>query len=170
MQYASGRFKLFMDADNSVKIENLEKFIENIHGEYDIVIGSIAIPGAIVVEGNAWYRRFLGRISKWLIRRVAVPNVFDTQRGFKLFTSKAAETLFSLQTINGFGFDIELLAIARSNHLAVKELSVEWKNPRGSSVSFISYVQTLYELCIIKTNMMLGKYDVALAIEKNKQM
>lgn len=159
MERARGEYRLFMDADNSVTIDALEPFIEGIKGGADVVIGSIEIPTAdAITDHNHGYRRFLGSLSKRLIRSVVVPGIYDTQRGFKLFTANAAETIFPHQSIMRFGFDIELLVIARVYGLVVKELPVVWDNPAGSTVSLRDYASTFVEMLRIMAKKLSGEY------------
>lgn len=158
MQQATGEYRLFMDADNSVDIAHLETFMPWIEQGYDVVIGSIKINSAQVTERAGWHRRILGNISKVLIRILAVPGILDTQRGFKLFSASAAEIIFPMQTIERFGFDIELLVIAWVNGFKIKELPVVWNNPAGSKVTIAAYIQTFRELLYIVRNRITKKY------------
>jgi dolichyl-phosphate beta-glucosyltransferase len=159
MYEARGKYRLFMDADNSVKIKTVEAFLKEIKAGNDVVIGSISLPGSTVEEGSGWHRRFLGSLSKGLVRSLAAPGIYDTQRGFKLFTAQAAETIFPKQRIFGFGFDIELIVIANENNLRVKEVPVKWNNPAGSTVRLVHYATTLVELALIVLRKMKGSYQ-----------
>src|SRR3989344_5507330 len=94
MLEANGDYRLFTDADNSTAIDHLEKFWPYFKEGYDIIIGSIEIEGAKIFEQAQWYRRWLGRLSKYLIRLMTgLWEIRDTQRGFKLFTAKAAQDI-----------------------------------------------------------------------------
>lgn len=157
MLEARGQYRVFMDADNSVQISTIEKFLPEIEKGYDVVIGSIALSSD-VVEHNGWHRRLFGSLSKLLIRLTATPGIYDTQRGFKLFTANAAEIIFNRQTIKRFGFDIELLAIAQANGLKIKELPVVWDNPAGSTVRLSAYLYTFVDLAKVVMNKRRGKY------------
>ena len=159
MRRANGRIRLFMDADNSVDISHIDEFIRWLEFGYEVVIGSIKIGEGKAVEHNGVHRRLLGSLANFLIRALATPRIRDTQRGFKLFSAKAAKKIFSRQTINRFGFDIELLVIARKNGYQVKEVPVVWDNPAGSKVGLTSYVFTLVELLRIALNRAVGKYN-----------
>jgi dolichyl-phosphate beta-glucosyltransferase len=150
MLSAEGEYRLFMDADHSVKIDNLERFMKCIEEGADVVIASIEVPGATIQDDNYGYRRIFGRLSKFLIRHIATSGIYDTQRGFKLFTESAANTIFPVQRINRWGFDIEILTIAQKKGMKIKELAVEWVNSKASSVTLSSYFYTLYELVKIK--------------------
>ena len=160
MKKARGDYRLFMDADNSVRIDFIESFLEEINNGADVVVGSISLSGSKIIDHNVWYRRIVGIISKFIIKFVAMLDVNDTQRGFKLFTRAAAEKIFPLQTIWRFGFDIELLVIAKAQGLKIKELPIEWHNPSGSTVRFIDYIKTFEELLKIAINKILGIYNL----------
>lgn len=158
MFQAKGDLKLFADADNSVDISNLDRFIDYINEGYDIVVGSIEIKGSSHKDNNQWYRRILGKLSKILIRITTTPGIYDTQRGFKLFTKESAEKVFEKQTIDRFGFDIEDIVIAQKAGFRIKEVPVEWNNKEFSSVGLNSYFKTLSELFIINLNRLRGRY------------
>lgn len=158
MAEASGDLRLFMDADGSVDIKTLDSFIKYIPTGTDIIIGSIEISNLTKEDDNNMYRRLLGKIAKVLIRYIATPGIYDTQRGFKLFTREASKIVFSRQTIDRWGFDIELIVIAQEHNLKIKELPVNWINSKTSSVNILSYFTTFYELIKIKTQSLSGKY------------
>lgn len=158
MNKATGKYRLFMDADNSVDISEVKKFLKHADKGADVVVGSIAFQKD--AQHSAWYRKALSSVSKLLIRSVTALGVYDTQRGFKLFSAEAARTIFSMQTIDRWAFDIELLVIAKANELKIKELQVEWNNPDGSKVKLAHYVKTLFELGKIVKNRFQGVYQV----------
>jgi len=161
MLQAQGDFCLFSDADNSTSIEQIEKFWPYFEEGYDIVIGSIEIPGAMINEQAQWYRRFLGRYSKYLIRMVAgLWQIHDTQRGFKCFSAKSAQDIFSRAKIDRFGFDIEALALAKKMDYRIKEVPVVWNNPGKSSVHLSSYLETLKDLFRIRWYLWVNKYQL----------
>lgn len=160
MLSASGKYRLYMDADNAIPIEQVGNFWPQIK-DYNIVIGSIEVFGSIKKEDYAGfskiYRNVLGKLSKYLVRVLTIWEIHDTQRGFKLFAGEAAQKIFSKQTIMRWGFDIEILVIAKKLGYKIKELPVKWENPPGK-VTFISYLNTLRELFVIKFNLLTGKY------------
>ncbi|MEK7579877.1 MAG: dolichyl-phosphate beta-glucosyltransferase [Patescibacteria group bacterium] len=154
---AKGDFRLFTDSDNSTSIDHLEKFWPYILRQaqdkegYDIVIGSIEVEGAQIFEHAQWYRRWLGRVSKYLIRLLTgLWEIHDTQRGFKLFSSKAALDIFQKVKIDRFGFDFEVLALARKKGYKIKEVPVIWSNPGESKVNLKSYLATFLELVKVR--------------------
>jgi len=161
MIQAQGDFRLFTDADSSTSIEQIEKFWPYFDEGYDIVIGSIEVPGAVINEQAQWYRRFLGRYSKYLIRIVAgLWKIHDTQRGFKCFTAKSAQDIFSRASIDRFGFDIEILALAKKMGYKIKEVPVIWNNPGNSTVHLSSYFQVLKDLFKIRWYLWTDKYKL----------
>lgn len=161
MLEAKGEYRLFTDADNSTTINHLDKFWPFIKEGYDVVIGSIEIKGAKIEETAAWYRRLLGRVSKYVIRIIAgLWEIKDSQRGFKLFSAKAAEKIFPKQTIMRWGFDIEILTIAKKMGFKIKEVPVFWSNPGESKVTLKSYIGTFGELLKIKKNIITNKYKL----------
>ncbi|MCX6813486.1 MAG: glycosyltransferase family 2 protein [Candidatus Azambacteria bacterium] len=161
MLQAQGDFRLFTDADNSTSIEQIEKFWSCLDEGYDIVIGSIEIPGAVINEQAQWYRRLLGHYSKYLIRMVAgLWKIHDTQRGFKCFSAKSAQDIFSRTKIDRFGFDIEVLALAKKIGYKIKEVPVVWNNPGGSSVHLKDYLKTLKDLFKIRWYLWTNEYKL----------
>jgi len=158
---AAGKYRLYVDGDNAISIDHLDKFWPYLKEGYDIAIGSIEVSGAVKEEDYAPYRIILGKLSKYLIRAMAIWEIHDTQRAFKLFTGNAAEKIFSRQTIKRWGFDIEILVIAKILGYKIKELPVKWVNPagKGKGVSLMGYFNTFKELLQIKLNQLRGKYD-----------
>jgi dolichyl-phosphate beta-glucosyltransferase len=155
---ADGGAILFMDADNSVDISYLSSFVEYLD-RFDVVIASIETKGAkIVSDNNNPLRRKFGHLAKKLINFVALKGIEDSQRGFKLFSKRAADIIFNKQTINRWGFDIEILLIAQRYGFKIKELPINWNNAKSNTVGLISYLPTFLELAHIKFNDMRGLY------------
>lgn len=159
MLEAKGELRLFTDADNSTSIDHLDKFLPYIKKGYPVVIGSIGVAGHKVASGSepVW-RRVLGKMGNLFIQIMAVPGISDTQRGFKLFTAEAVNKIFPKLTITRWGFDIEVLALARKFSYKIKELPVDWKNDPNSKVGLKAYVQVLFETVKIRWNLMTGVY------------
>ena len=161
MLRAKGDYKLIMDADNATNIRQIEKMMPYFDHGYGVVIGSIAVKGAKVASGSepVW-RKVFGKMGNLFIQIMAVPGVFDTQRGFKIFSKKAVDDIFSRITIFGWGWDVEALALARKYHHKIKEVPVEWKNDASNSkVGLNAYFQVLMETVKIRWNLMTGKYN-----------
>jgi dolichyl-phosphate beta-glucosyltransferase len=156
MLMAKGEYVLFLDADLSTPIEELGEFLKLIK-KYDVVIGSRAIKGSKVK--TSWYRKLLGRIGNFFISILAVKNIKDTQCGFKLFRKEAAKKIFEKQTINGWGFDFEILHIAQKLGFSIKEQPVNWTLGKESKVKLTDYPKTLIELFKIWINELKGMYS-----------
>ncbi len=157
---AKGDFRLFTDADNSTTIDHIEKMAPYLEEGYDVVIASIAVKGHNVAAGSEpIWRRTFGKLGNLFIQIMVVPGIHDTQRGFKIFTAKAAENIFPKLTIERWGFDIEVLALARRFGYKIKEVPVDWKNAPESHVGLKAYFQVLMETVKIRWNLMTKKYD-----------
>ena len=167
MLATKGKFRLFMDSDNSVPVDYFDEFLPYFSQGYDVVIGSIEVAGAKIEEHAAWYRRLLGHWAKLLIRLLAIWEIHDTQRGFKVFSEKSAKEVFPLQTLTRWGFDIEILVISKNLGFRIKELPVVWNNPAGSKVTLGAYFTTLRDLLVVKKNLIFGKYNARKTATKN---
>jgi len=161
MLTVTGDYRIFVDADNAISMEQIEKFWPYFNEDYNIIIGSIELPGAVINENAQWYRRFLGKYSKYLIRIIAgLWDIHDSQRAFKLFTAKAANDIFSRTKINRFAFDIEVLVLAKKFNYKIKELPVIWNNSGDSTVHLSSYFQVLKDLFKIRWRLWTGEYKL----------
>ena len=159
MMAAQGDLRLFMDADNATTIDNLDKMLLHINDGYGIVIASIGIKGAEKIGEEPVYRRLLGQLGNLWIRFWAVPDIHDTQRGFKLFTREVAEKIFPKMLTFGWGFDVELLALARKYGYKIKEVPIVWKNAPDSKVNIWVYPKVLMQTVKIWWNLITKKYD-----------
>ena len=159
MMAAQGDLRLFMDADNATTIDNLDKMLLHINDGYGIVIASIGIKGAEKIGEEPVYRRLLGQLGNLWIRFWAVPDIHDTQRGFKLFTREVAEKIFPKMLTFGWGFDVELLALARKYGYKIKEVPIVWKNAPDSKVNIWVYPKVLMQTVKIWRNLITKKYD-----------
>jgi len=101
-----------------------------------------------------------GKIGNLFIQVMAVPGIYDTQRGFKMFTAKAVEDIFPKLTIYGWGFDVEVLALARKFGHKIKEVPINWKNDIvHSKVTLDAYRQVLMETVRVRWNLIMGRYE-----------
>ncbi len=132
---ARGRWILFTDADLSTPIEELARLQAALGEGVGIAIGSRAVPGARVVKPQPWYRTCMGKSFNLLVRLVLLPGVHDTQCGFKLFPRAQGRKLFRRMTIPRFGFDAEILYLARRCGLRITEVPVAWYNSLATTVS-----------------------------------
>ncbi len=161
MLKVTGDYRLFTDADNATTIDYIEKMMPFFEQGYGVVIASIALKGSTIVSGSepVW-RRLFGMMGNLFIQLVAVPGIYDTQRGFKIITAGVANKIFPKMTINRWGFDIEMLALARKFGYKIKEVPINWKNdPNTASHPRLSaYFQVLMETVKIRWNLMTGRY------------
>ena len=105
-----------------------------------------------------WYRVLWGRLCNKFVQRWLVPRVLDTQCGFKAFTARAALSLFGSATIDGWAFDLEILALAQ---LAIEEVGVEWKDDGRSHVNpFTDFWKAICEALTIRRNLERGVYGL----------
>lgn len=157
---AKGQFILFTDADNSTSIKQFSKMIPYFQEEFDVVIGSRAIQGAKLDPPQLWYRRFAGNIGNLFIQTLLLPGIWDTQCGFKAFTRATALKIFPLLKINKFGFDVEVLALARKFGYKIKEIPVVWVDKPFSRVKASDYFQVLLDVIKIRIWLMVNKYNL----------
>ena len=125
MLAAVGAYRFLCDADLSMPIEQVERFLPPQIGESAIVVGSREAPNSRRI-GEPIRRHLMGRFYNWLVRWAAVPGISDTQCGFKCFPGEQASALFQRQRTNGFAFDVEILFLARQSGLKVTEIGIDW--------------------------------------------
>ncbi len=163
MLLTKGEYRLFTDADNSTSIDHFDKMMHYLTGKegeiYDVVIGSRAVKGSKLEPPQPFYKQLLGKLSNIIIQIVNMPGIWDTQCGFKVFSEKAAEKIFSISKINGWGFDIEALALARHFGYRTKETPVHWVNDAKSHVKLAAYLKTFVENVKIRWWIMTGAYE-----------
>jgi len=159
MLAARGRIRVMWDADCSMPPEELPRLLAPIAaGKAEIAIGSRYAPGARTVK-QPRYRVIWSRLCNKLIQRWLVPRVLDTQCGFKAFTAAAALNLFGSATIDGWAFDLEILALARRRGIAIEEIGVEWKDDERSRVNPLTDLwKVIREALTIRRNLARGVY------------
>jgi dolichyl-phosphate beta-glucosyltransferase len=135
MLEAKGEWVLFMDADMSTPVEELEKVLAIAKRGVDVVIGSRALADSDIRQRQPTAREFMGRGFNVLVRTLLLGGIRDTQCGFKLFSRRAAQGVFSRMTLDGFAFDVEALMLARKLGFVVREVPVIWYHAPNSKVS-----------------------------------
>jgi dolichyl-phosphate beta-glucosyltransferase len=155
---ARGAYRLFMDADNSTTLDQIVRFWPWFNKGFDVVIGSRALKDSVIGTHQSRVKEIAGRIGNGLIQRFAVPGILDTQAGFKMLTAKSAEIIFPRSTIDRWGYDIEMLVIARLHSFRIAEIPITWINAEGSKVGMGSYFEVLGEVCRIRKNLKSGRY------------
>ncbi len=156
---AVGRFIIVADADNATPIHEAGRFLaEAADGE--ILIGSRYLASSQIDKKQSKARVLIGRMGNLLIRLFLIDGIADTQCGFKLFPLRIAHELFSRQRVSGWGFDMEILSVAQSMGIPIREKGVTWRDVTGSRLRPIrAAVRTLVELAIIKINLWSGIYE-----------
>jgi len=159
MLKAQGEFLFMCDADLSMPIEEVNKFLPPQLEGVDIAIASREAPGAIRYD-EPLFRYLGGRLMNGLIQLFALPGLKDTQCGFKCFSASTAKDLFQHQTFSGWSFDIELLYIARRRGLTIIEIPISWIFHQGSKVNaFRDALKILLDIKSIRQNANQGMYD-----------
>lgn len=159
MLEAKGTIRLFTDADNSTTIDQFSKLLPYFKEGYQVVIGSRQAKDAEISVKQPLYRQIIGKVGNLFIRLMAVPEIEDTQCGFKAFTQEAAREIFSRLTIKRWGFDVEVLAIARILGYKIKEVGIRWVNDPLSLVRGSAYLKTLIEVLKVRLNIWRKKYQ-----------
>jgi dolichyl-phosphate beta-glucosyltransferase len=160
MLHAQGELLLFSDADLSAPIEEADKLLGAIAGGADIAIGSRWLRRDLQTQRQPVYRQIFGRVFNLLLRITLGLTYKDTQCGFKAFTRDAAEKIFPLQKIERWGFDPELLFLARKLKFKVAEVPVEWAHSEGTRINPLRDGTRMFlEMLKIRWNAITGKYD-----------
>ncbi len=163
MLNAVGQVRLFCDADNSTDIAHFDKMKPLFDQGFDVVIASrnsLDVDGAEQAVSQAWYKRAIGRLGNRIVQRLAVPGIWDTQCGFKAFRAEAALRIFSQTTIERWGFDIEVLALARALNFRIGIIPAHWINDERSHVRLTDYLQVLADTLAVRRNFRAGKYEL----------
>ncbi|HEY2980706.1 MAG TPA: dolichyl-phosphate beta-glucosyltransferase [Anaerolineales bacterium] len=159
MLEARGQYRFICDADLSMPIREVIKFLPPAITDFDIAIGSREAPGAVRHNEPA-YRHWGGRAINAAIRLLILPGLQDTQCGFKCFTAEAAQTLFNLQTLPGWSFDIELLYLARRRKYRIREIPINWYFDPETKLSAVrDALRMIKDIFTIRINAMRGIYE-----------
>ncbi len=133
-----GEIVLFSDADGSTPIEELENLIEALRRGADAAIGSRAVDRTKIIVRQPWWREKMGQVFNLFVKLIVMADFVDTQCGFKLYKGRAAREAFALQTIERFGFDVEILYLLKRLGYRVEEVPVTWYNSPATKVNPLS--------------------------------
>ena len=159
MLAARGAYRFICDADLSMPIAEVNKFLPPALDGYDVAIGSREAPGAVRYDEPA-YRHLMGRVFNTIVRIFAVPGFQDTQCGFKMFQAEAAEALFPFQTMDGWSFDVEVLHVAYKRGYRIVEVPINWYYKANTRIHPIrDSFDMLREVLKIRLNSLRGQYD-----------
>jgi dolichyl-phosphate beta-glucosyltransferase len=158
MLLARGDRRLMTDADLSTPIEDLERLERRLDEDYDVAIGSRALSGADVQVHQPWYRENAGRVFNMMVRGLVLPDLHDTQCGFKLWGGAAAQEAFGAALLDGFCFDVEALYLARKRGRRIAEVPITWRNDAGTRVGTLRGMTAFLDLVRIRVNDWRGAY------------
>jgi dolichyl-phosphate beta-glucosyltransferase len=159
VQEAHGEYLFLCDADLSMPVEEISKFIPPQLDHPDIAIASREAPGSKRIN-EPYYRHLTGRVFNTLIRLLVLPELQDTQCGFKCLHAQVAREIFPYQTLNGWAFDVELLYIARHQGYRIVEIPIQWYYNADSKISiFRDSLRMFLDLLLIRRNARRGLYD-----------
>jgi glycosyltransferase involved in cell wall biosynthesis len=165
---AAGDVVMFTDADLSAPMEEAERLLAAIADGADVAIGSRWMDKTRQTIHQPLYRRFFGRCFNWVTRTVMGLPFKDTQCGFKAFRRPAAQVIFRLQRIERWGFDPEILFIARKLGYQIREVPVTWGHDERSRMSYLKDgMKMLEEMAVIRANSIAGRYDEDIAALKD---
>ena len=160
MLEAAGRVALFTDADLAAPIEEADRLLEALEASHDVAIGSRALRPELIAVHQSRMRETAGRIFNLLVRTFTKLPFRDTQCGFKLFRREAARAVFGRQQIDGFGFDVEVLYLARKFGYRVAEVPVRWSHDQDTKVRmFRASARMFADLWRIRRMDFEGKYN-----------
>jgi dolichyl-phosphate beta-glucosyltransferase len=158
MLAAHGQYRFICDVDLSMPVGEIPRFLPPLLNGVDIAIASREAPGAVRYN-EPHYRHLVGRVFNNMVRWLVLPRLQDTQCGFKCFTAASAERLFPLQTIMGWTFDVEILAIAFKLGLVIEEVPIPWYYHGNSKVKVLrDSLRMASDLFTIRRNLRRGTY------------
>ncbi len=158
MREAAGKYRLFADADFSMPVKEVSRFLPPAV-DVPIAIASREAPGAVRYN-EPFYRHLTGRVFNTLIRLLVLPALHDTQCGFKMFRADVVDDLFKHQTLMGWSFDVELLYIASLRELPILEIPIPWYfNPESKVNIFRDSWRMFIDLLKIRKNARKGLYN-----------
>lgn len=162
---AQGSYRVFLDADGSTSITHLDKALELMENGTDLVVGSRGIEGSFIQVHQPRHREIMGDMGNWLIRIVLGLWSFpDTQCGFKAMTGETAEAVASRMVVDRFGFDFELIVLAKKMRYTITQMPVRWLNEEGSTVGLTGpngFIQVLIDLFKTRLRLWSGSYKLS---------
>ncbi len=159
MREARGRIAIFTDADLSSPIEESEKLLAAIHAGNDVAIGSRALDRSLISARQSHLREIAGIIFNSFVRLFTGLPIHDTQCGFKAFVRERCQIIFEQQRIERFGFDPEILFLARRHGLRTAEVPVRWAHDPGTKVHMFRDSLLMFgDLVYIRWNWLCGRY------------
>lgn len=160
MLEAKGEIRVFTDSDNSISIDQIVAALDHFKdGVYGVVIGSRDIEGKSKND-QPWYRQISGNIGNLIIQTLLLPGIWDTQCPLKAFTEKSAIDVFSKSKVTRWGFDVEILSLAKKMGYKIKEIPAIFINDTDSKVKLSTYIDVLLEVFKIRLWLWFGAYKI----------
>ena len=163
MLAAKGSIRIFSDADNSTAPKYFDDMEPLFRKGYEVVISSRNPKDAASASRDIeepWYREVLGNVGNLIIQIFGVWGIWDTQDGFKAFSAKAVEGIFSRERIHGWAFDIEVLALAKKLKYRVGVIPIRWRFEADSKVTLKAYLQVFMDVFRIRWNLIINRYRI----------
>lgn len=158
MRAATGAIRVFADADGSTPIDELDALRRALAAGADIAIGSRYLAASRVTCPQPWARRAWSRLVNQVVQRLLLPGVADTHCGFKAFTAAAAAQTFAACTVDGWSFDLEVLARARAQGLRIEEVPVRWANDERSKARLRQLPQEFRHVCHLRKQLQMSGF------------
>lgn len=165
MLNATGTYRVFVDSDLAYPSGQIVKMLRSLESGSDVVIACRVLPESRYIMSPTFFhylytRHLMSRLFNRLAQIVLLPGILDTQAGLKGFSAKAAQTIFSRQTLCGFGFDLELLYIARKHNFRIEQMPVDFHySDEPSTISFVQHgAEMLMDLIRVRRNGTRGIY------------
>jgi dolichyl-phosphate beta-glucosyltransferase len=165
MLNATGTYRIFVDSDLAYPSSQITKLLHSLESGSDVVIACRVLPQSRYIMSPTFFhylytRHLMSRLFNRLAQAMLLPGILDTQAGLKGFTAHAAETIFSRQTLSGFGFDLECLFIARSHHFKIEQMPVDFHyGDEPTTISFVKHgAEMLMDLIRVRRNGARGIY------------
>ncbi len=160
VQASRGQYVIFIDADLPYELYAIDNFLSALKNGYDLAVGSRVLPGS-EVRGVPLYRYMAGQVFSWMVQAMLFTGLPDTQCGFKSFRSVAAKEIFRRTSIDGFGFDVEMLFVARKLKFAIQPVAVHMIEHRQRSRVrlFSDSLRMFSNLFTVRLKDWQGKYD-----------
>lgn len=156
---ARGEWRYMADADLATPPDNLPRFLEHTRdGQTDLIIGSREAPGSRRHD-EPWIRHAIGRVFNWLVQIFIISGISDTQCGFKLFSARAVDAICPYLTMDGFAFDVEMLALADRAGLTIREVGVTWDGNQESRVAVGRGALAFADILRIRWRLWRGAYS-----------
>lgn len=158
MAEAKGEYRAFVDADNSISIDQVVDALQFMEKGFDVVIGSRDIKGAH--RDQPWFRKLPGKMGNLFIQAMVLPGLKDTQCPLKIFSEQAVEDIFPIIKVKHWGFDVEILSLAKKMGYKIKEVPANFINDPNSRIKLSSYIEVLWEVCKIRWWLWTNAYSI----------